>query len=300
MPVRRPDPEFRYPTQRIRRGEQYNWSLFRGLFLITLSLILISVNVRMELGSSLSSYLVLPLDYAYQWARDRALAGREALRLHWSTHQQLLAAQDENLRLREQLAQLYLETQEYRGMAAAWPLHFHFEEQGTVPAHVIRFVDDPLRRSLLLDRGRQHGLSKYMPAVVADNLGRPALVGRLVELRPYASLLLLIQDAHSAVAAEVGDATEVHGMVMGTGRGCVFKVSRDAVLSQGDPILTSGRGIYYPPGLLLGHVESDYGDPVGLELAYPLRTPYRPQELRQVLLLPNLYREDALALENEP
>ncbi len=295
MPVLRrgeSDTSFRYRIQRSERP--YNRSLFLGLFLIAVCLVIISIDVRTEYGNSLASYLVMPLDFAYKGAKDRTTATTDAVARHWDTARRLAEAEAANLALRQDLARLNLEVTQYRAMAASWPLHQYFSDEKTLPAAVIRINDDPLRHTLVLDRGRVHGVARYMPAVVPGASGEPVLVGRIVELRPYASLLLLIDDPQSAVAAQVGD---VPGMLMGTGQGCVLKVSKDTTLHVGDRVTTSGRGIYYPPDLYLGRISNRHAEQVSLDQVYPIELPFRLQDLRLVLVLPNLYRDDALQLE---
>ncbi|MBE7559652.1 rod shape-determining protein MreC [bacterium] len=331
MRAGRTDSEFRYRIQRSERP--FNWSLFRGLFLIACCLLLISLNVRSEFGDSLSSYVVLPLNYIYGQAREGVLSAGDAVARHWEAARRLGAVEAENADLRDQLTALSLEVTQYRAMAATWGLHQYFGEARTLPAAVIAVSDDPLRRTALLDRGEVHGLSKYMPVVVAGASGEPVLVGRIVEVRPYAALLLLVVDPQSAVAAvvanEVLSSTEVlsptsliattsvisttslistpsvistegrnlvHGMVRGTGEGCVVSVPRDAELSAGDLVYTSGRGVYFPPDLYLGRIAGQHPDAAGLDLVYRLEPAFRLSDLREVLILPNLYRDDAQKL----
>ncbi|MBI2885681.1 MAG: rod shape-determining protein MreC [Chloroflexi bacterium] len=123
------------------------------------------------------------------------------------------------------------------------------------PASVIAYDPSNLRRSVMINRGREHGVQKGM--VVVSDLG---LVGKVVEAFPRAARVLLVTDPSSVITA-VAQRSRVQGVAAGRADGSLALqyVDRAADLREGDLVLTSGLGGAYPKGLLLGkvsHVEA--------------------------------------------
>ena len=106
-------------------------------------------------------------------------------------------------------------------------------------------------RALTVNRGRGSGVAQQTPVIVPEGL-----VGRVVQVRPGASVVQLINDPASTVGAVV-QRTRTPGLVEGDAGGVVrFKVmARDgAQVARGDYIVTSGVGSLFPKGLPVGRV----------------------------------------------
>jgi rod shape-determining protein MreC len=106
-------------------------------------------------------------------------------------------------------------------------------------------------RSLTVNRGRGSGVAQQTPVIVPEGL-----VGRVVQVRPGASVVQLINDPASTVGAVV-QRTRTPGLIEGDAGGVVrFKfMARDgAQVSRGDSIVTSGLGSLFPKGLPVGRV----------------------------------------------
>lgn len=106
-------------------------------------------------------------------------------------------------------------------------------------------------RALTVNRGRGSGVAQQTPVIVPEGL-----VGRVVQVRPGASVVQLINDPASTVGAVV-QRTRTPGLVEGDAGGAVrFKfMARDgAQVARGDYIVTSGLGSLFPKGLPVGRV----------------------------------------------
>jgi len=108
-------------------------------------------------------------------------------------------------------------------------------------------------RSLTVNRGRGDNVPR-LTAVISPN----GLIGRVVEVRPGASIVQVLTDPTSTVGAHVLR-TRTPGIVEGDPRGTLrFKfMSRDgASIQSGDVLVTAGQGGLFPRGIPIGTVRS--------------------------------------------
>jgi rod shape-determining protein MreC len=120
----------------------------------------------------------------------------------------------------------------------------------TVAARVA--MRDPSRwfTTMTIDRGARDGVRFRDAVVTADGL-----VGRIMEVYPTASRVLLIGDPRSAVGVLV-QSTRDAGVLEGQGQAVLRLryVSRESSLRPGDVVVTSGLGGVFPGGLRVGTV----------------------------------------------
>ena len=111
-------------------------------------------------------------------------------------------------------------------------------------------------RSVLLDRGRNHGVHSGMPLI-----SEQGLVGLVTATSRNAAKGMLLLDRQSAVSAVV-QRSRARGVVRGTGDGLVFEfVGRDADVARGDVLITSGLGGVFPKSLRIGAIAAvEQGD----------------------------------------
>lgn len=170
----------------------------------------------------------------------------------------------------------------------------------TEPAMVVGIGSGDYK-TLIIDKGSKHGLMKDMPVIT--NAG---LVGRLDRLLPNASRVLLLQDQNSIVGAEVRSESRellVEGLVMGTGSNLDNTLRLEAVgvttSIEGHTVYTSSLSVFFPPGLKIGRVQKLVPG-VAQVFERHIVEPYVDiQNLRHVLVIVNLNREDAIALMRE-
>ena len=109
----------------------------------------------------------------------------------------------------------------------------------------------PSQQTILINRGREHGLQDDV--IVVDASG---VVGRIIEAHRATSLAMLLTDPNSRVAGVVERSGE-SGLLVGQGTGlCQFiYLDADADIVEGDRVVTAGLGRVFPKrGLWLGTV----------------------------------------------
>jgi len=200
----------------------------------------------------------------------------------------LVSAHEENKLLRERLNFLLQEReklQETLSENKRLKRILNYQEEAPyelVSARVIGWTPSLLPFALLIDKGINQGIEKDAPVVAWQEgvapmksehleVGNPqdtgmAVVGRISELGPDISKVLLITDSNSELAAMVQRSRE-KGVIAGAGnRFLLLKyLSPTADLEIGDLIVTSGMGRIFPAGLVIGSVEEVLAGVGGLE-----------------------------------
>lgn len=125
------------------------------------------------------------------------------------------------------------------------------------PAHVI--ARDPANwwRTLRIDIGSRDGVATNAPVLTPEGL-----VGRLSELGYATSQVVLIGDPDCRVAVFVGNGpTREQGVIMPSSSSPLDStlvdlsyLSRNAKLAVGMPVVTSGIGGIFPPGIPVGQI----------------------------------------------
>lgn len=113
--------------------------------------------------------------------------------------------------------------------------------------------------TMVIDRGTDSGIAKYMPVIVPGGL-----VGFVSDVYLNSARVQLITDPRTSVGAVVQrSGSRVASIVRGNGNRpaqMIFtNLIREADILKGDMLVTSGYGGVYPPGLLIGTVDSVTG-----------------------------------------
>lgn len=108
------------------------------------------------------------------------------------------------------------------------------------------------RRVIYLNRGARDGLTAGMPVVTEQGL-----VGRITQVSATASQVLMVTDPVSAVNARLLS-SRAEGSVQGqlTGSLRMTFIDLNAVVQEGDTVITSGLGGNFPEGIIIGQVTS--------------------------------------------
>jgi rod shape-determining protein MreC len=148
----------------------------------------------------------------------------------------------ENTRLREQLA--FSQGLSYRH----------------IPAELVGRDPDNLFSALIINKGRRAGITKDM-AVVAWQSGSQALVGKVIQVNAFESMVMPLYDSSLLVASRFA-ASRYEGITEGQGAPdsplrmrFIPKRAMDEI-SRGDMVVSSGMGSVYPPGLNIGRVSN--------------------------------------------
>lgn len=176
----------------------------------------------------------------------------------WSTYVDWKNVRAENRRLREEIQQLRVEalavtetSEENRRLRRLLDLKARLP-LATLPGDIIAREWGGWVRSLTVSRGRADGVRRLTAVISPDGL-----VGRVVDVRPGASVVQVLTDPASTVGAHVLR-SRAPGIVEGEPRGTIrFKyMARDgAGLQIGDLVVTSGgQGGMFPRGIPIGRV----------------------------------------------
>jgi len=199
----------------------------------------------------------------------------------------LVEVREENLRLKQQLAQL--EAQQRR-MAELEAENHHLanlldlrEALGmtAIAANVIGEDATGLSRTLMLSEGDRQGLQRGMAVISVDGV-----VGKLIAVSHEAARVLLISDHNSALDA-LDERSRARGIVSGIVEdGLVMKyVDRSEDIRPGDTIVTSGLDGIFPRGLLVGTVAHISREGPGLFLNVEVKAAVDSRQLEQVMVL---------------
>ena len=232
--------------------------LLAGLAALLIGIALINMVVDRralsEGGRELSWWSGLVLDVAVPVQKMVALP-LEMARGSWNEYVALVDVNRENEEMRERLAALEEENlQLAEALVASGRLGriAEMREEFDVPmlsAELVGLDASTWFRSVLLDRGRNHGVHAGMPLICEQGL-----VGLVTATSRNAARGMLLLDRQSAVGAVV-QRSRARGMVRGAGDGLVFEfVGREADVAPGDVLITSGLGGVFPKGLRVGVV----------------------------------------------
>jgi rod shape-determining protein MreC len=124
-------------------------------------------------------------------------------------------------------------------------------------AHVLMRAISPQEHFFLVGAGSEHGIEKDMIAVYKNGL-----VGRVTEVYPWYSKLLLITDRSCKIAAQccTTGAVGIHEGLNDVGESALTRVSHLAAVEKGDLIVSTGDGLVFPKGFALGSIASSEAD----------------------------------------
>ncbi len=226
-----------------------------------------------------------------------AKAHRAALAV-WDTYLDWKNVRAENRRLREEIERLRVEAlrvgetnDENRRLRRLLALQARLPLT-TVSGEIIAREWGGWVRALTVNRGRGDRILRLTAVISPDGL-----IGRIVEVRPGASIIQVLTDPASTVGAHVVR-TRTPGIVEGDPRGTLrFKyMARDgAAIQIGDALVTSGQGELFPRGIPIGRVQAidDRGSAL---FHYAVLTPAVDfARVDEVLLITGDTREDLAA-----
>jgi rod shape-determining protein MreC len=182
----------------------------------------------------------------------------------WDGYLSLLDVRRENGSLRSRIAELEEEDLQYREALvasthlqniAAMRDEFEIPMQ---PSEVVGLDVSPWFRSVLVDRGTQHGVSAGNPVITPNGV-----VGLVTATSRSAAKTMLLLDRQSAINGIV-QRSRARGIARGLGTDKLeFEfVVRGGDVEVGDVVITSGLGGVYPKGLRIGNVPA-VSDPGG-------------------------------------
>lgn len=238
--------------------------------LVVVSLVLITISFRESSGGPLhgvqnaGAAVMKPFEVA---ANRVARPFRDA----YGWFSGLVTARSENAKLKkevEQLRQQYATAQTAENENASLKRLLHYESGPSFPrsykavnASVLARGTADVEERVVVSAGSDQGVRVNDPVVTTDGL-----VGRVTRVAPGVSVVTLLTDPTSAVAA-TDLSSNAYGLIQhgpGGGTQLVFdRVSKEKVVNDGDTVVTAGTQLatlpdIYPRGILIGRVTSVY------------------------------------------
>lgn len=178
----------------------------------------------------------------------------------WHRYFELLAVAEENRQLREKLNQLQDELNKVKEEAKLaeqlralvnWQKELPYQ---VVVARVIARDANQWFNTVVINRGSLSGINRYHPVVTPEGV-----VGRVTEVAPNASRVLLITDERHGAGAIIGQlaGSRARGVIKGKSEYlCEMSFLAGTIkIEPGELVLTSGQDMIYPPGLVIGRVK---------------------------------------------
>ncbi len=167
------------------------------------------------------------------------------------------ALRAENARLRARVSELERLYNSRKGLEQRCRrleelVHLQEEYQyDALPARIVLKDDMSWSKTIVINRGRKDGLMPNM-AVISG----AGLVGKIIETGYAYSRVLLVVDKTFKAGARLR-ASRYAGLIEGQGvdRLVLNYLPRDAMVAQGDEVVTSGLGGVFPAGYLIGTVK---------------------------------------------
>jgi rod shape-determining protein MreC len=174
----------------------------------------------------------------------------------WHNYVYLRGVRQQNRELQDKIQQLQLDqvrlrqdAEQARRLQALLGFKEQFIDQ-TVAAQVIGSSGSEQSRTVYLDKGSNDGIKLGMPVISAEGV-----VGKVIQVLPRASQVLLINDQTSGVGT-ILEQSRLQGVLKGKASGEIVldKVMSEEDVKVGERVLTSGGDQIFPKGLPVGTV----------------------------------------------
>lgn len=199
----------------------------------------------------------------------------------------------ENSKLREQLflAELIDTTRQTANDSTGKPLYTY------IPAEVIGNTFTEANNYITLNKGSNHGIKNNKAVITSDGI-----VGKVVKVSPNFSIVMSVLHSQffSRVAVKRNDA---QGRLRWDGRSPthidVIQMSEPGKLYPGDTIVTQASSDMFPPGVMVGTMESYGKDPGSNYYNLNLKLSVNFSALRYVYVVDELMSKERLELEQQ-
>ena len=164
-----------------------------------------------------------------------------------------------------------------------------------VPARIISRSTDLGRAEVLIDKGARDGLETGMAVIAEEGL----FVGKIIELQDRLSLVTLVSDDASRIAAAKAGREELIGIVEGRGNRAaqLTLIPQQIEMERDDIVVTSGTEDKIPANLPIGLINDIEGEPTDPFKQASLEPLAQIDRLNLVLVLrPSVLRPDDTAL----
>jgi rod shape-determining protein MreC len=270
----------------------------RSLRTVTIALVVVGLIV-LALGGYLNPLFRVtlnPLIAVQSWFSTRFMAVYDFITVPRdvnSLRQRNSELESENSQLQTQVIQLQQELSQAQAVNALVGFARQHPENQYVAASVIGRDPSPFMRYIFIDAGTDDGLRHGMAVVTQQGL-----VGRIDAVTAGASRIQLITDPGSTVNIML-QSSQTEAVLSGslTGDLTLDMLPRDANVSVGDIVLTSGLGGTYPQNIFTGQVQSVQNRENELFKTATVQAMVNFTDLKAVLVITNFRPVDLTPLE---
>lgn len=235
--------------------------LFRGytiptviIILLLFALILMSLRVKQRKGVDFFDAFLLEICSPFQKASTFVIKKVQGF---FQGYLFLVNLQKENVILKQKMAELQKDNHQMKEMALAnerLQKLLLFREKispNVIAAEVIGQDPTSWFKSLTINKGEKDGIRRGMAVISPEGV-----VGQILKIGPYYSIVLLITDYNSAIDSII-QRTRAKAIVEGKGENrCQLKyLLRAEDVIVGDIVVTSGLGGNFPKGLMIGDIK---------------------------------------------
>lgn len=256
------------------------------LFLVILCLFLIGspLNQQVQSARTFFYYLFIPAQkISNEMLQDNSRLAKNILSLV-TLREENLNLQEENYRLKSQIqeAQKALsENKRLENLLAYKKESVYYSQL----AKVIGVEPENCYTSIWVDKGSEDAIAVNM-VVLAYQRGLIGLVGRIIEVLPQSSRVLLITDQQSELRV-LNERTRYESIAQGENNLSLRLryFLNEADIQPGDTLVTSGKGGIFPPGLKVGTFNKVFQEEDKLFKGGLARPEINPGLLEEVLIL---------------
>jgi rod shape-determining protein MreC len=131
-------------------------------------------------------------------------------------------------------------------------------EFDTVIAEIVAKSPQDYYKTLVVNRGKQSGIDKFMPVVAYQNETR-CVVGKVIDVQQFSARIQPLIDQSSYIGVMLME-SRYSGLLQGqspVSDNCLMQyVDRRAEVNYGDLVVTSGMGGVFPKGIIVGEIVS--------------------------------------------
>lgn len=206
--------------------------------------------------------------------------GQEQWRLFWKTFRNQAADEAKIVELESEVGRLRELSKENERLRKLLEFKDTFAGK-KVAARIIGWDPAPWRKTIILDKGANQGIKKDMAVIVPDGL-----VGRVLEVGPSTSRVILLTDADSRVSA-IAEESRSQGVLSGNGNSelTLEYMEIESTTIVGESVSTSGLNGLFPKGIRIGKITAIGKDMTGLHLQAKVTSFVRFSKLEEVLCL---------------
>jgi rod shape-determining protein MreC len=259
---------------------------------IVLSLFVIILPLQMPVNSTRAvlSYIFIPQIRAAH-AVTQYLDGVS------SSAAALLTVAEENAALKKEIKDLKIQNaqtdillRENQRLTSALDVYNQNKWKGAWAK--VMYREPSKRGTIIADKGSENGIELRSPVVAIEN-GEIGLVGKVIEVSPKTSKILLTSDEDFSATAFLS-VSGIEGLAGGNGRGGVDikYIPLATPLQEGEKVYTSASSALFPDGILMGSlsgVEAAQNDPSVTFLKPSLKLAVDPAKVKEILIMRAVY-----------